>query len=71
MPYSRHQRALMAAGFCLDCEKTELPAGKFRRCMRCRLKKSDIWPCILKQRRRDYDRRRYLQRKARGEFDNR
>lgn len=65
MPYSRNQLALIAAGFCLDCEKRELPQNsQFRRCLKCRLKKTKAYAGIKKREKSEYDRARYLSRKA-------
>lgn len=65
MPYSRNQLALIAAGFCLDCEKTELPPNsRFRRCFKCRLRKSQSWVVIKRMDKKRYDRARYLRSKG-------
>lgn len=72
MPYSRNQLALIAAGFCLDCEKTELPPNsRFRRCFKCRLRKSQSWVVIKRIDKKHYDRERYIVRKAEGSVNGR
>lgn len=64
MPYTRHQRALIADRWCLDCEQVQLsPKSPYRRCTQCRFKKTTMFQRLKRQAKKQYDRQRYQLRK--------